>query len=276
MATLSPTAEIATDTATQAAVGRMPLGPDDLVTVAKPAQVVSPGITYEKYIQGQATDTWSVELLITGSSWSVGTRDYADRLGRQAGGQGVHGAGGHSGASGGTGCGAGLLRQHMVQVDPFGPDQPAQADELLRPLQAAVFTERTVYTAQVGNRSTGPWEVRVVRIDLGRPHVQGCPRKRHPSAQTVRELGAAAGALVAVNGSDFDIDSPNNPSFAGFDGDPQGLYVQGNSLISKANNGRTALLLEGAGSRVRVDEVSSRTQVTAHDGAVRAIDGSTA
>lgn len=174
----------------------------------------------------------------------------------------------------GPGVGAGLPRQHMVRVGAFLPHQSAQADGLLQELQAAGYTGRTVYTAQDGNASTGPWEVRVVRID---PSADVTFKAVHgsdiASAQTVRDMGAAAGALVAVNGSDFDIKSTNNPSYSGYDGDPQGLYVQGNSLLSEANNGRTALLLEGAGSRVRVDEVSSRTQVTAHDGAVHVIDG---
>ncbi|MEV5972269.1 phosphodiester glycosidase family protein [Streptomyces sp. NPDC051921] len=278
MAALSPTGATATAMATegaaQAPVGRMPLGPEGLVTVVKPAEVVSPGITYEKYTQGQATDNWSVELLITGSSWSVGNRVYADDLVGRLAAKGFTGRVDVRELPAGPGVGAGLPRQHMVRVGAFGADRPAEADALLQSLQAAGFTGRTVYTAQDGNPSTGPWEVRVVRID---PSAALTFKAVHgsdvASAQTVRDMGEAAGALVAVNGSDFDIDSPNNPSFSGFDGDPQGLYVQGNNLLSEANNGRTALLLEGAGSRVRVDEVSSRTQVTAHDGAVRAIDG---
>lgn len=54
---------------------------------------------------------------------------------------------------------------------------------------------------------------------------------------------------------------------------PQGLYVQNNNLLSAANNGRTALLLEGAGARVRVEEVTSTVRVMAPNGDVREIDG---
>lgn len=255
----------------------MPLGPEDLVTVAKPVQVPAAGITYEKYTQGRATDVWSVELLIehtTGYSWSAGKKEYADALVAKLETKGFTGRVDTREFPAGPGVGAGLPRQHMVRVGAFGPDRLAEADGLLQSLQAAGFAGRTVYTALDGNPSTGPWEVRVVRID---PSAALTFKAVHGSdiaqAQTVRYIGEAAGALVAVNGSDFDIDSPNNPSFSGYDGDPQGIYVQGNSLLSEANNGRTALLLEGAGSRIRVDEVSSRTQVTAHHGAVRAIDG---
>lgn len=273
--TFPPATATATDVAAQASVGRMPLGPEDLVTVAKPVQAPAPGITYEKYTQGRATDVWSVELLIKHpSSWSAGNKEYADALVSELEAKGFTGRVDTRELPAGPGVGAGLPRQHMVRVGAFSPDRPAEADRLLQSLQAAGFTGRTVYTAQDGNPSTGPWEVRVVRIDpsaaLTFKAVHGSDVAR---AQTVRDMGKAAGALVAVNGSDFDINSLNNPSFSGYDGDTQGLYVQGNNLLSEANNGRTALLLEGAGSRIRVDEVSSRIQVTAYDGAVRAIDG---
>ncbi|MEV6957098.1 phosphodiester glycosidase family protein [Streptomyces sp. NPDC051183] len=45
------------------------------------------------------------------------------------------------------------------------------------------------------------------------------------------------------------------------------------AMLSEANNGRSALLLEGKDSRVRIAEVTSHTQVTAYDGETRAVDG---
>ncbi|MEU8763697.1 phosphodiester glycosidase family protein [Streptomyces sp. NPDC048659] len=44
-------------------------------------------------------------------------------------------------------------------------------------------------------------------------------------------------------------------------------------ILSEADNGRTALILEGAGARVRVDEIATRTQATGHDGASQVVDG---
>ncbi|MFE1383622.1 hypothetical protein ACFW6S_32220 [Streptomyces sp. NPDC058740] len=67
-------------------------------------------------------------------------------------------------------------------------------------------------------------------------------------------MAGAVGALVAVTGSEFGIDSPGNE-------------------MSEADNGRPASLLEGAGDRVRVDGTTSRTQVTAPDGQISQIDG---
>lgn len=277
--TLSPATATATatDAAAQTVAGRMPLGPEGLVTVASPVQEPKDGVTYQKFTQGQATDVWSVELKIPHgltASWSVGNKTYADDFvqGQLAAKQ-FTGRVDTRDLPAGPGVGNGFL-QHTVRVGAFGHDRPEEADALLQSLQQAGFTGRTVYTAQDGNQSTGPWEVRVVKVD---PSAAVTFKAVHgsdvSSAETVRDMGAAAGALVAVNGSDFDINSPANPSFSGFGGDPQGLYVQGNSLLSEANNGRTALLLDGAKSRIRVDEVSSRTQVTAPDGEVRVIDG---
>ncbi|MEU9144122.1 phosphodiester glycosidase family protein [Streptomyces sp. NPDC048349] len=277
LVTLAPASATATEGTAQPVAGRMPLGPEHLTAVAKVSEP-APGITYEKYTQGQATDHWSVELLIDypgGSAWSVGNDDHAVALLGRLQDKGLTGKLYTRELPAGPGVGAGMPRQHMVRVGEFGPSGSADADAMLKVLQEKGFTGRTVYTAQDGNESTGPWEVRVVRVD---PSADVMFKAVHgsdvSSAQTVREMSAAAGALVAVNGSDFDIKSTNNPSYTGpATGDPQGLYVQNNTLLSEANNGRSALLLEGAGSRVRIDEVTSRTQVTAPDGSVRAIDG---
>ncbi|MFJ7272788.1 phosphodiester glycosidase family protein [Streptomyces sp. NPDC099050] len=245
--------------------------------MASPVQEPKAGVTYQKFTQGQATDVWSVELKIphgTTASWTVGNKFYADDFvqGQLAAKQ-FTGRVDTREVPAGPELGNGFL-QHTVRVGSFGHDRPAEADALLQSLQQAGFTGRTVYTALDGNESTGPWEVRVVKVD---PSAAVTFKAVHgsdvSSAETVRAMGAAAGALVAVNGSDFDVNSPSNPSFSGFGGDPQGLYAQGNSLLSEANNGRTALLLDGAQSRIRVDEVSSRTQVTAPDGQVRVVDG---
>ncbi len=276
MASLPSATGTAATALPRAPIGRMPLGPEDLVTVAAAVQEPAPGVTYQKFTQGRATDVWSVELSIphpTGRSWSVGNRTYADDLVDVLAAEGFSGRVDTRQLPAGPGVGIGTV-QHRVRVGGFGPGEPAEADRLKESLHSAGFTGRTVYTAEDGNPSTGPWEVRVVTVD---PAAAVTFKAVHGSdvgsAETVREMGEAAGALAAVNGSDFDIDSPNNPAFSGYGGDPQGLYVQGNALLSEANNGRTALLLEGAGSRIRVDEVSSRTQVTAPDGQVRQVDG---
>ncbi|MFI8519979.1 phosphodiester glycosidase family protein [Streptomyces sp. NPDC085481] len=254
----------------------MPLGPADLRTVAEPVQTLAPGITYQKFSQGQASDLWSVELEIPrpgGTSWRVGNRTYADALVKDLAAKGFAGRVDSRQVPVMTGSG-GPLTENMVRVGQFAPDDQAHENRLKGWLESSDYSARTVYTAQDGSSTTGPWQVQVVRVD---PTAAVAFRAVHgqdvSTTQTVRDMARAAGALVAVNGSEFDIDSPSNKEFSDYDGDPEGLYVQGNNLLSEANNGCTALLLEGAGDRVRVDEITSRTQVTAPDGQVRPIDG---
>ncbi|MFD8146813.1 phosphodiester glycosidase family protein [Streptomyces sp. NPDC059708] len=275
LAALPPGASAAADDSSGAAQ-HMPLGPADLQTAAQAPQTLTPGVTYRKFVQGQASDLWSVELEIPrpgGKSWQLGNRTYADALVRDLTAQGFTGRVDSWQVPVLTG-GGGLLSEHRVRVGQFDPNGRADADRLKGRLESAGHSARTVYTAQDGFPSTGPWQVRVVTVD---PTAAVAFKAVHGqdvrTTQSVRDMAAAAGALVAVNGSECDIDSPGNENFSGYDGDPEGLYVQGNSLLSEANNGRTALLLEGAGGRVRVDEITSRTQVTAPDGEVRQVDG---
>ncbi|MER8045979.1 phosphodiester glycosidase family protein [Streptomyces sp. NPDC094032] len=248
----------------------MPLGPADLETVAEPVQTLAPGITYQKFSQGRASDLWSVEVEIDvpgGTSWRVGNRTYADAMVTALADKGFAGRVDSRQVPVLTG-GGGFLSENMVRVGRFGPDDQTAASRLKGWLDSSGYSSRVVYTAQDGAATTGPWRVQVVTVD---PTAAVAFKAVHgqdvSTTQTVRDMAKSAGALVAVNGSEFDIHAPS------YDGDPEGLYVQGNNLLSEANNGRTALLLEGAGARVRVDEITSKTQVTAPDGQVRQIDG---
>ncbi|MCX4986050.1 phosphodiester glycosidase family protein [Streptomyces sp. NBC_00572] len=254
----------------------MPLGPADLQAVAEPAETLAPGVTYQKFTQGQASDLWSVELEIpypNGKSWRVGNKTYADALVKDLAAHGFAGRVDSRELPVLTGSGS-PLSGHAVRVGQFAPAEQALANQMKGWLETSGYGARTIYTAQDGSATTGPWQVQVVRVDatadVAFKAVHG---QAVSTTQTVRDMAEAAGGLVAVNGSEFDIDSPSNKEFSGYDGDPEGLYVQGNNLLSEANNGRTALLLEGAGGRVRVDEITSRTQVTAPDGQVRQVDG---
>lgn len=270
----------------------MPLGSPDLQTVAGTVQTLAPGVTYQKFSQGEASDVWSVEVEIDYTvggkdlkSWQVGNRNYADLFVKKLDAEGFAGRVDSRQVPVLTGSG-GSLSENKVRVGRFLPGDQAGANRMKGWLESAGHSARTVYTAEDGSATTvdgsaakGPWQVRVVRVD---PTAAVTFKAVHgqdiSTAQTVRDMAKAAGALVAVNGSEFDIKSESNPNFSGFDGDPEGLYVQSRNgviadLLSEANNGRTALLLEGAGARVRVDEITTKTQVTAADGQIRQIDG---
>ncbi|MFF0053406.1 hypothetical protein ACFYRI_03235 [Streptomyces microflavus] len=62
-------------------VGRMPLGPADVPTHTRPADVLAPGVTYRKFWQGEASDSWAVWVRHPQSGEETfGTRAHADAL----------------------------------------------------------------------------------------------------------------------------------------------------------------------------------------------------
>ncbi|MFJ1616151.1 phosphodiester glycosidase family protein [Streptomyces sp. NPDC088249] len=256
-------------------VGRMPLGPDDVPTQTRPAEELAPGVTYRKYWQGEASDSWAVWVRHPEKGTETfGTRADADALAAA-----VTTAGSEARVDTFTVQESADTDSRIVgygvRAGRFAADRRADAVQLQSALAAAGFGKsRVFFTAEDGGESKGPWQVRVITVA---PSAQVALKAVHgtdvQNSETVRQLAKDSGALVAVNGSEFDIGGPNNPSFAGFEGVPQGLYMQGNTLLGAPNNGRTSLLLEGLGSRAAVDEVTSQTQVAAPDGSVRVVDG---
>ncbi len=92
-------------------------------------------------------------------------------------------------------------------------------------------------------------------------------------AETVRALARASGALLAVNGTYFDVGTGRDAS--PYDGDPIGLYAEDGRVLSEAQAGRPALLLGGGDGRLtaRIAEVSTTGRLRAADGARRELDG---
>ncbi|WP_338701576.1 phosphodiester glycosidase family protein [Streptomyces sp. Q6] len=250
--------------------GRMPLGPADLATQAGDVRTLATGVTYQTYTQGTASDRWTVWAQRGDGTETFGSKTAAEAFAAQLAAEGFSGALDTFTAPASADTAGGVVG-YGVRVGSFAPDLKASADRLAGWLETAGFRARVIYTAQDGNPSSGPWKVHVVRVaptaDVTFKAVHGTDVS---TSETVRSMATASGALAAVNGTEFDIHT-----FLGstYEGVPQGLYVQDNALLGAANNGRTALLLEGAGSRVRVAEVTSTVQVTAPNGDVRVLDG---
>ncbi|MGC5017571.1 phosphodiester glycosidase family protein [Micromonospora sp. DT47] len=256
----------------------MPLGPETLVTTVGAVQTPAPGVTYRKYTQGYASSAWTVAVYLSAAGSEVVTRnsDTAETYRKLV-------------ADGGYDA-------SLVSFDPPLPadlsyrppsdatrfygvhsgkfsDQAGAADHLkqLEGIGLRGVVEHEAFREQV---STGPWEVRVLVVEpTAAVTIGGAHGPELRSADTVRDIARHAGALAGVNGSEFDINSPNNPDFNGFDGDPMGIYVQGNNLLSEAVNGRTALLLNGANGPLRITELTTSTTVKAPDGEQWQIDG---
>ncbi|MFF4833025.1 phosphodiester glycosidase family protein [Streptomyces sp. NPDC001315] len=249
---------------------RMPLGPDDLVTQASDVRTLATGVTYQTYTQGYASDSWTVWAQRDGTE-TFGSRSAAESFVAELADEGFSGVVDTFTAPASSDTAGGVFG-YGVRVGTFGPDRLAAADRLEGWLRTAGFGARVIYTAQDGAASTGPWKVHVVRVaPTAAVTFKAVHGQDVSTAQTVRDMATASGALAAVNGSEFDIHT--FAGFSGYEGVPQGLYVQNDVLLGAANNGRTALLLEGAGARARIAEVTSTVQVTAPNGDVRILDG---
>ncbi|MBT2477215.1 phosphodiester glycosidase family protein [Streptomyces sp. ISL-94] len=138
------------------------------------------------------------------------------------------------------------------------------------PLPAGVTYRETVRKLD----GKQPSHVRILTIHPdAQVRVAGAHGSSLARAETVRAMAGTAGALAAVNASYFDISGGKN--YGGYDGDPLGLYAEGGRVLSEATNGRPALLLGYVGDRLdaRIQEVATRGEVLAQDGAREEVDG---
>ncbi|GIF41748.1 phosphodiester glycosidase family protein [Actinoplanes xinjiangensis] len=263
--------------------GSMPLGSGGLVTRIGAVQTPVPGVTYRKYTQGNASSRWSVALnlpqnlgMLTRNSQVASNHQAALRsLGIETT---VATYDPPLPADLGYRAPADVTTFHGLHLAETFPDRASAEAELAALTRIAVNGEfisgAVQHQAFRQEESTGPWEVRVIVVEPDAAvTVGGAHGPDLSNADTVRAIARHAGAFAAINGSEFDIKSVHNKDFNGFDGDPLGVYVQNNNLLSEAVNGRTALLLDGAAGAPRITELTTTTTVTAADGAQWQIDG---
>ncbi|MFC9588743.1 phosphodiester glycosidase family protein [Streptomyces sp. NPDC056944] len=234
---------------------------------------LAPGVTYRVFTQGAASDVWTVWVRFDDGQEVTSVEStataFAERL-RTAGFGDARVVPLESPATTDT------YAQTFYGVHVGSYTTSTEAEALQEGLKTKGFANsRVLYTAETNPDTRGPWQIRVITI---RPDAQVDLRTEHGAnvsgSETVRQLSASAGALAAVNGTEFDIKSINNTAFMGYEGVPQGLYMKGNVLLGAANNGRTALLLNAAGGGHRITEIKSRTWITGPDGTTtREVDG---
>ncbi|MFJ4714004.1 phosphodiester glycosidase family protein [Streptomyces sp. NPDC088785] len=88
---------------------------------------------------------------------------------------------------------------------------------------------------------------------------------------TVRQLAQRAGAVAAVNGTLFDINT--GAHHGGYPGDPLGLYGDRGRLLSESEGANPALVLDASGTPPRITEARSSIRVTSSDGARARVGG---
>jgi hypothetical protein len=242
------------------AAAELPLGSRSLHET-RTTQAVAPGVTYTKIVRGRLSrkDAWTVDVAVLASR--ADARALADRLG----------------AAGFDADVESLERPpddrrrgplaYRVHSGRFATK--AEADVRAAELRAAGFTVRgSVFTAEDGERTSGPWVVHVLKIDR-RAYGRVAPALANDvvvERETLSSLAARKGAVAGINGGYFVIgDADGTP------GDLAGSSILGGRLVSEAVDGRTDLLLGPAFPSVSAlwDSQSAH----ASDGATRLLDG---
>jgi Phosphodiester glycosidase/SPOR domain len=239
----------------------LPLGSPSL-RETRTAEALAPGVRYTKIVRGSLSkrDGWTADVAVVRTRAEA--QDLARRL-RAAGfdaevetlerppddrGRGPLGRRVHSGR--------------------FATK--TEADERVAAINAAGFTARgSVFTAEDGTRTSGPWVVHVLSIDPWAYSGRIAPVLANDlvvDREKLSSMTGRTGALAGVNGGYFVIGSAD-----GTPGDLAGSSILDGRLISEAVDGRTDLFLRR--NTPAVAALSDDQSVRASDGATRLLDG---
>ncbi len=247
-------------TALAAVAGLLPLGSPSLHETHT-TQRLAPGVTYTKIVRGtlSSSDGWTADVAI------VGAREDARALVRRLRAAGFD------------------AQQERLQRPPDDPGSGplafrvhsglfatrAEADARVAAIQAAGFAVRgSVFTAEDGDRTSGPWVVHVLRVEPA-AYRDVAPRLANDvvvDRETLSALSARTHAVAGVNGGYFVIGAAD-----GTPGDLAGSSILDGTLVSEAVDGRTDLVL--GSERPSVSALADAQSVAASDGATRELDG---
>jgi hypothetical protein len=241
------------------AADELPLGMPGL-RESRTTDTLAPGVTYTRIVRGHrsADDGWTADVAVVPDA--AGVDDLVRRL-REAG--------------------------FDADVDALSrpPDDPApgplghrvhsglfatraEADQRVAAIRAAGLPARgSVFTAEDGGPTTGPWVGHVLAIDPALRRVEPVlANDVVADRETLSSLSARHRALAAINGGYFVIgDADGTP------GDLAGTSILDGQLVSEAVDGRTDLVLRSG--RPSITAVADVQWVAASDGASRVLDG---
>lgn len=231
----------------------LPLGSSGL-RETRSVDVLTRGVTYTRIVRGELSprDGWTADVAIVADA--AAARSLADRL---------HAAGFDAEVSALNGP----TRAFRVRSGRFA----IQAESTARAaaITAAGLPVRgSVFTAEDGGPTSGPWVVHVLSVDPRAYRGRIAPVLSNDAVvdrETVSSLSARFGALAGVNGGYFAIGAAD-----GTPGDAAGSSILDGALVSEAVDGRTDLLL---GRRPSVAALWDSQGVIASDGASRVLDG---
>ena len=238
----------------------LPLGSPSLHET-RTTDVLAPGVSYTKIVRGELSprDGWAVDVLVT-----------APRADADAAAARVRAAGFDASVDALPGppdahrFGAFAFR---VRSGLFGTR--AQADARGAAIVAAGQPVRgSVFTAEDGGRTSGPWVVHVLSVEpwAYRRVAPALANDVVVDRELLSALSARRGALAGINGGYFVIGTAD-----GTPGDLAGSSVLDGQVVSEAVDGRTDLILDS--NRASIGALSDAAAVFASDGAARELDG---
>ncbi len=223
---------------------------------------LAPGVTYTKIVRGKLSrkDGWTADVAVVAER--AAARDLVRRL-RHAG----FDAERETLARPPDDRARGPLG-HRVHSGLFA--SKAEADQRVAAIKAAMIPARgSVFTAEDGERTTGPWVVHVLSIDPAAYPGRIAPTLANDvvvDREKLSSLSERNGALAGINGGYFVIGEAD-----GTPGDLAGSSILDGHLVSEAVDGRTDLVLGSGGPSITA--LSDIESVTASDGATRVLDG---
>lgn len=248
----------------QQAAPPLPLGPAGLPQSESTRQL-APGVTVTTITRGSASpaDFWTVNVGFEA------TRAQATALAGQLQADGfqptVTEIGGRPADDPETGPLGYLVRVGDSQTQ-------AGAQALASQLSADGFGASVTNTALLSPSATGPWAVRVLRVDPRSFHGQATAALSNgivPGRETVSSMTSRLGALAGVNGGYFII----NPG-TGTLGAASGIQAVNGDLDAETDTGRAALVLPGATvARAGIARLDTSQTVTSSDGSAAPLTG---
>jgi hypothetical protein len=243
-----------------ASAHELPLGSPKL-DETRTTDRLAPGVTYTQIVRGELSsrDAWTVDVAVLASRGEA--RDLARRLQDQ-----------------GYDADVDTLerppddRHHgplasRVHTGRFATR--AEADAFAAELRTTGFPVRgAVFTAEDGERTSGPWVVHVLSVDR-RAYRRVSPALANDlvvDREPLSALAARQGALAGINGGYFVIGAAD-----GTPGDLAGSSILDGQFVSEAVDGRTDLLL--GPWYPSVDALSDAQSARSSDGAIRLLDG---
>ena len=145
---------------------------------------------------------------------------------------------------------------YVVRSGRFETQQ--EADQRTAELRSQGYTASTVYSAQAGLPTTGPFVVDILTIDPDKYRGTIVPELATeivPERERLTDMARRNDALAGINAGYFVIGEAD-----GTPGDLAGISAIGGDLISEAVNGRTSLLLRPDGSGADVAALTTRLE----------------